>query len=108
MHDRGQKIPERPVPREVPEDLVDDEEPTIDEVAEALANTIEEETGLGAIVAHPEEIERLRKATTHRLNEMLDMDLYEVARYGPDTVTHQEAAREAALIEAELKRRKAA
>lgn len=48
-----------------------------------------------------------RQATTHRLNELLDMNQYEVAKYGPETVTHQEAARDAALIEAELRRRHA-
>ena len=48
-----------------------------------------------------------RQAPTHRLNELLDMNQYEVAKYGPATVTHQEAARDAAFIEAELRRRNA-
>lgn len=45
-------------------------------------------------------------ATTHRLRELLDMTQYELTKYGPDTVTHQEAAREIGFIEAELRRRR--
>ncbi len=84
----------------------EEDELDIDEVAAALANTIKIETGMECIVAHPEEIQRLQKLPTRKLNDMLDTDLYEVSRYGPETITHQEAAREAALIETELSRRK--
>ena len=112
MRRRGNKVPPRPsLPArtiEMPLPLAEsEEEDDIDVVAQALANTIELETGMTCTVIHPDEIQRFRQATTHRLNELLDMDRYEVARYGPETVTHQDAAREIGLIEWELAQRKA-
>ena len=47
-----------------------------------------------------------KKATTHRLRELLDMNQYEVAKYEPESVTHQEALRDIGFIEAELRRRR--
>lgn len=82
-----------------------EDEPTIDHVAEHVAGIMEEETAMNVVVAHPQEIEKLAKLTTRRLKELLDMDQIEMAKYGPETVTHQEAAREIGLIEAELARR---
>lgn len=47
----------------------------------------------------------LRRLATGRLKELLDRCQYETEKVGPDTVTHQEAKREIADIEAELRRR---
>jgi hypothetical protein len=45
------------------------------------------------------------KATTHRLRELLDMTEYELGRWDPGTVTHEDAVRDYDMIQAELKRR---
>jgi hypothetical protein len=54
---------------------------------------------------HDAEAERFRQHTTHRLRELLDMAQYEVSRYDPKTVAHQEALRDIGFIQAELQRR---
>jgi hypothetical protein len=51
--------------------------------------------------------EAFRKSTTHRLLELVDLNRYELAKYAPDTVTYQEAARDIGFIGAELRRREA-
>jgi hypothetical protein len=45
------------------------------------------------------------RATTHRLNELLDMNQYDLTKNEPDTVTFQEALRDIGFIETELRRR---
>jgi hypothetical protein len=46
------------------------------------------------------------RATTHHLRELLDMNQYELTKYGPDTLTHQEALRDIGFIEDELRQRR--
>lgn len=103
---RGNKVPPRPKMPTI-ESPTDDRAEDIDFVAQALANTIEMETGMECIVAHPDELRRFAEANTQRLKELLDMAQYEMTAYLPTSVTFQEAARDIALISAELRRRKA-
>jgi hypothetical protein len=89
-------------------------------VAHAVADAIQEETGMGCEVRQQEGKTTLvvkekpteaagfidfTTATTHRLKELLDMYQYEQTRSKPGTVTFDDAGRDIGLIEQELRRR---
>jgi hypothetical protein len=97
MRRRGNKVPPRPAwtePYTHPEDEVPaGSEQSNDRPSEKIGK---DASGFRPFSAH----------TTQRLRELLDVCEYEVAKYGPETVTYEEAARDMALIHDELRQRK--
>jgi hypothetical protein len=97
MRRRGNKVPPRPVWKEPYTPPDDDEVPAAQEERNGSRH---DKIGTAAAAFRP-----FAGHTTHRLRELLDMCEYEMAKNGPETVTYEEAARNMALIENELRQR---
>jgi hypothetical protein len=89
----------------------------LDAVAEAVADAITAETGMGCEVTKPEKLNPktmivasvglvdVTMLTDKRLRELLDMNLRELETNDRDTICYEEALRDMKLIEAERRRR---
>jgi hypothetical protein len=97
MRRRGNKVPPRPVWKEpyTPPDDHDVPTGTEERYGRSSNEIADDGASFRPFAGH----------TTHRLHELLDMCEYEVAKFEPETVTYQEAARDMALIHNELRQR---